>query len=110
MRHIKRRWAVQDRYGNEIYLSEERWKHIIAPTNHPEMAEFEEHLKRTIKFGKRRQEPLNPRKFRYYMAFDDLCEDNTHIVAIVLFRFTVDDAGQTQPNNYVVTAFQKEIG
>ena len=35
-----RRWTVRDRYGNEIYLTQERWDHIIEPTNHPEMAEL----------------------------------------------------------------------
>ena len=24
-----RRWAVRDRYGNEIYITNERWEHII---------------------------------------------------------------------------------
>jgi len=23
------KWTVQDRYGNTIYLTEERWKHIL---------------------------------------------------------------------------------
>ncbi len=32
-----RRWTVYDRYGNAIYLTYERWEHITAPTNHPEM-------------------------------------------------------------------------
>lgn len=36
------------------------------------MAEYEEHLKTTIKYGQRRQEPLNPRKYRYFYPFDDL--------------------------------------
>ncbi len=30
-------WTVRDRYGNSIYLTNERWKHIIDPVNHPEM-------------------------------------------------------------------------
>jgi len=34
-----RRWTVRDRYGNEIYLTQERWDHIIESTNHPEMVE-----------------------------------------------------------------------
>jgi hypothetical protein len=31
------RWTVQDKYGNSIYLTQERWEHIIEPINHPEM-------------------------------------------------------------------------
>jgi hypothetical protein len=34
-----RRWIVTDREGNPIYLTEERWQHIIALDNHPEMSE-----------------------------------------------------------------------
>lgn len=31
-------WVQQDRFGNEIYLTEERWQHIVDPDNHPEVA------------------------------------------------------------------------
>lgn len=37
-------------------------------------------------------------------------ESNTHIIAIVLFRFSEGAEGDLVPNNYVVTAYQKEIG
>ena len=42
------RWTVQDRYGNSVYLTQERWEHIIETINHSEMAEYEEELKETI--------------------------------------------------------------
>jgi hypothetical protein len=103
------RWTVRDRYGNEIYLTEERWAHIIADTNHPEMDLYEDYLRTTIRKGRRRQEPLNPRKYRYYYAFDDLPDDVNHIIAIVLFGFDIDEHGQTIPNNFVATAFFKHI-
>lgn len=105
-----RRWVVRDRYGNDIYLTHERWEHIIEPINHPEMSAYEEHLKETIRSGRRKQDLLNPRKYRYVQAFDDLTEDNTHIIAIVLFGFSEGPGGEPVPNNYVVTAYQKEIG
>lgn len=104
------RWRVRDRYGNEIYLTQERWEHIVDPMNHPEMAGYEEHLKRTIRFGRRQQDSLNPQKYRYVLEFDDLVEDNTHIVAIVLFRFRASETQVPVPNNYIVTAYQKAIG
>ena len=107
---MDKRWTVRDRHSQDIYLSEQAWTHIIAPENHPEMADCEEHLRETLRKGRRRQDPLNPRKYRYSYTFDDLCEDNTHIVAIVLFRFTKDASNQIVANNYVVTVFQKEIG
>ncbi len=104
-----KRWTVQGRYGNPIYLTQERWEHVIDKTNHPEMEDYEEYLKTTIKEGRRRQEPLNPRKYRYYHPFDDLPDDVNHIVAIVLFGFDVDERGQTISDNFVATAFFKHI-
>ena len=41
------RWKIHDRYGNEIYLTHERWQHITASINHPDMANCEEQLKAT---------------------------------------------------------------
>lgn len=104
-----RRWLVYDRLGNPIYLTNERWEHIIDPNNHPEMADWEDALKETIATGTRKQDSLNPRKYRYSKAFARLAEDNTHIVAIVLFSFIEDEGGQLVENNYAVTAYQKEV-
>lgn len=39
-----KRWTVHNHYGNDIYLTNERWKHIVEPINHPEMSAYEEHL------------------------------------------------------------------
>ncbi len=104
------RWTVQDRFGNSIHLTEERWEHIISPENHPELAGHEADLKDTIRTGARKQDALNPRKYRYSKAFDNLPADNTHIIAIVLFGFTETETGQPEPNNYITTAYMKEIG
>jgi hypothetical protein len=43
-------------------------------------------------------------------VFDDLAEGNTHITAIVLFRFSEGPGGEPVANNYIVTAYQQEIG
>jgi hypothetical protein len=45
------RWTVNDRFGNNIYLTQERWEHIIESINHPEMEDYEEELKETIQKG-----------------------------------------------------------
>lgn len=103
-------WNVHDRYGNGIYLSQERWEHIIEPMNHPEMAACPDALRETIRRGRRRQDPLNPQKYLYVQPFDNLAEDNTHVVVVVLCRFRENAQGRPEPNNYVVTAYQKEIG
>lgn len=104
-----KRWTVRDRDGNPIYLTEERWQHTTDALNHPEMADYEEHLKETVQKGRRRQEPLNPRKYRYAQPFDDLPEEFNHIVVIVMFGFDIDSSGEMAPNNFVATAFMKHI-
>lgn len=91
-----------------MYLTDERWEHIVD--GHPEMLGCEDALRDTIRSGQRRQEQLAPQKFRYARAFDGLPMDNSHIVAVVLFRFDENEEGRPVPNNYVVTAFQKQIG
>lgn len=104
------RWTAYDKQGHLIYLTQERWEHIIDPINHPEMNDFEQHLQLTIRTGKRQQDSLNPKKYRYSQVFNDLAPDNTHVVAIVLFGHVLGLDNRPRPNNYVVTAYQKEIG
>lgn len=104
------RWIIRDRYDNNVYLTQERWEHIIESINHPEMEKYEEELKATVKTGIRKQDTLNPQKFRYSKEFENLPADNTHIVAIVLFGVREDEAGEIISNNFIVTAYQKEIG
>jgi len=107
--NFDKRWSVYDRYSNYIYITDERWEHIIDPENHPEMEDCEDKLEETIRYGRRTQDPFNPQKYRYTKAFDNLAFGNTHIVVIVLCRFQKGKSGQPIPNNYVVTAYQKVI-
>lgn len=103
-------WAIRDRYGYKIYLTEERWEHIIDPENHPEMEAYEDELIETLRTGNRIQEPLNPQKYHYSKPFANLIAGNTHIVAIVLCRFKQGKDGQPVANNYIVTPYQKMVG
>lgn len=105
---LGRRWSVKDRYNNEIYLTEERWNHIIENINHPELEDYEEYVQDVVQSGRRKQDALHPQKYRYSKEYRDLVEDNTHIVVIVLFRFSEDEQGKPIPNNYIVTAYMKE--
>jgi hypothetical protein len=91
-------------------LTQERWEHIKDPLNHPEMEDYEEGLKETVQIGIRKQDSLNPQKYRYSKEFDNLPANNTHLVAIVLFRIRETDIGEIESNNFIVTAYQKEIG
>ncbi len=103
-----KRWTVQDKDGRSIYLTEERWRHIVEPERHPEMADYEEELKLTLRSGQRTQDSLVPNKFYYLKAFRNLPEGNSHIIAVVLFTFFTEE-GRTVPNNFVVTAYQTLI-
>ncbi len=104
-----KRWTVSDRYGNDIYLTQERWQHITDPENHPEMMDYEDSLQEVIRSSRRKQDSLNSQKYRYSQEFLDLPEYNTHIVAIVLFRFNLGTNGQLIYNNYIVTAYLKSV-
>ena len=103
-----RRWTVTDARGNPIYLTDERWEHIR--TRHPVLAAREEAVRETIRKGRRHQDALNPGKYFYHYAVEDLPGRATHIVAVVLFCFEETDGGAPAVNNYVTTAYPKEIG
>jgi len=103
------RWTIKDKYGNSVYLTQERWEHIIESINHPEIKNYEAELQATIKTGAHKQDTLNPQKYRYSKEFSALPADNTHIVAVALFKFRESDVGEIESNNFIVTAYQKEI-
>lgn len=100
------RWQTRDSKGNIIYITEERWNHIVDPDNHPEMEDFEEALIETLKQGKRQQDSLNPQKYFYRRKLDCVSDRNTQIEAVVLFRMRADK-DRIVSNNYVVTAYLK---
>jgi len=56
------KWTIQDKYGNTIYLTEERWKHILE--SRLDMEPFLEQFLETIRTGRRRQEALIPNEYR----------------------------------------------
>jgi hypothetical protein len=96
---------VQDRYGNTIYLTEERWNHILE--SRPEMEPFHQQFLETIRTGRRRQEALIPNEYRYYRQFDELLPENSHLIAKVVFKTQLDETGDYIPNNFVVTGWAK---
>ncbi len=84
---------IQDRYGNHIELTEERWSHIA--TYHPELENCREKIVETIQKGRRRQDALELEKYKYIRKFNDLPLSYTHLVAVVkMIR-----------NNFVLTAY-----
>ncbi len=100
------RVIVHDRWDNPIYLTDERWEHILE--FHEEMVDFRDELFTTLKQGRRRQEPLDPSVYTYFHPFDYLSGDNTHIIAIVKVA-SQSTSGKEVPNNFVLTAYQKTL-
>lgn len=94
------RWDMYDRYGNQIYLTEERWRHALE--KRPWLDTYFDDVLETIRRGRRQQEPLQPYKYKYYWPCAALQPEFTHLVAIVVFQETADAIGQIVANNYVV--------
>lgn len=101
------KWEVQDRYGNIIHFTEERWQHILK--SRPELELHFDRFFETLRTGNRKQDPLIPNKYHYSKRFNELLPENNHLVLIVVFRTRLDDHGQYVPNNFVVTGWAKYI-
>lgn len=98
-------WTQRDRFGNEIYLTHERWDHIIDPDNHPEVESYFHLLRETIRLGRRRQDAYDPNGYQYYRGFHNLPDENTHLIVCVRFRWAVDPAGAIREEKFVTTAY-----
>jgi hypothetical protein len=94
-----------DRWGNEIYITEERWAHIYE--RHPEIIGYEGHVVRTLRSGRRKQQPLEPDIFKYSKSYHDLPGNHIQIIVVVKFGQKIDEQGQVEPDNFVITAYMK---
>jgi len=92
--------SVKDRFGHEIYLTDERCNHICE--EHPEMYGFDGQVLETVQSGQRFQDSIRPDVFLYYQDYSDLPSGNTTIVVVVRFGFAPDDS----ENNFIMTAYQ----
>jgi hypothetical protein len=97
------RESVSDRWGNEIYLTDERWAHIVE--THEEMMNYQGHVLMTVRTGQRQQDPFDPTKYKYSRRFRDLAEGFTHLVVVVKFAWRKEARGEV-PNNFILTAYQ----
>jgi len=102
-----KKWTVQDRYDNTIYLTEERWHHILE--SRPELEPFFDKFLETIRVGQRKQDVLIPNEYRYFKQFDELLLENNHIIVVVIFKTQPNEVGNYVPNNFVVTGWAKYI-
>jgi len=101
------RWIVYDRGNREIYLTEERWEHIVS--KHNELADHFNELLDTIRYGRRRQERRDPQRYRYREVCYTLPDDNNHITAVVVFSFHTLTDGTMVENNFVATAWGEDL-
>lgn len=98
-----KKWTVRDRQGNQIYLTKERWQHILE--RHDELVGLHQELLNTLRWGQRRQETLDPNRYRYHRACDALPLEFNHLVVAVVFSYREQPDGITLPNNFVTSAW-----
>lgn len=101
------RWTVRDRWDNEIYLTEERWQHILE--RHEELIGLLDDVLETLRGGRRRQEALDPNQYRYYRPCTALPPEFNHIVVAVAFRHQEQFDGTWTTNNFVISAWGVDI-
>lgn len=97
------KWFARDKRGREIYLSAERWQHIVD--RHPYMQGHRDDVLTTVKRGKRKQQPRDPQAYIYYHPCQTLPPPFTGIQVVVVFRLNWQENGEVHPNNFVVTAW-----
>ena len=100
-------WTVQDRWNNEIYLTEERWQHILE--RHEELVGLLDEILETLRHGRRRQEALDPNRYRYRHPCAVLPPEFSHIVVAVVFRHREQPDGTRIANNFVTSAWGVDI-
>jgi hypothetical protein len=86
-------WRVTDRWHNTIELTDERWKHIRF--YHPDLANHRDEVLKTIRYGRRRQDSLEPMKYKYHRRTKKLFPKYNGIVVVV----------KLERNNFVITAY-----
>jgi len=96
---------IRDKSGNKIHITDERWEHIYE--RHPEIDGYEEYVLRTLRLGRRRQQPLELDVYKYFASYSDLPENNTEIIVVVKFGVKATECGQEKTNNFVITAYMK---
>ena len=95
------RWTVKDRQNREVYMTRERWEHII--TKHSELRGRREEVLRTVREGKRRQTKRDPQTYCYQMKSQNLPKPYNKILVFVAFRYQHGE--EPSENNFVTTAW-----
>jgi len=101
------KWTVQDRFGNTVYFTEERWRHILE--SRPELEPLFHQFLDTLRTGRRQQDSLVPNEYRYFKRFDEMLPENNHLVVVVVFKTRLNEQGNYVPNNFVLTGWAQYI-
>lgn len=91
------REEIRDKRGNIIYLTDERWEHILE--NHSDLDSHRDKVISTIRSGKRTQDPLLPDKFYYNKKFLQFLDEYDEIEVVVISRWQ-----KNKSNQFIVTA------
>lgn len=91
---------IQDRYGNIIYLTDERWEHIIK--YHPILNGHRVEVLSAVRSGNREQDPFSWEKFYYTKTIRHWKGRFKKIRVVVLFHKKND-----KPNNFIVAAYPR---
>lgn len=98
------RWTVRDRQGREIYLTQERWEHILS--KHSELWGRLEDVLTTIRVGRRKQSKSDPQTYCYYRKIATLTPPYDTIMVFVAFRYRdLPESNKQIINNFVTTAW-----
>ena len=89
---------IQDKYGHAIYLTDERWAHIVE--RHPVLKSHKEKVLSIVRSASRSRHEFEWNVFLYRKAFAEVSPLHTHIEVAVIF-----DTKLGQPNNFIVTAY-----
>lgn len=98
-----RKWFVRDRKGREIYLTEEQWEHIVS--KHRELRNHLQDVLKTVRRGRRRQQPQDPQTYVYRLRCGTLRPPFNGILVVVAFRFDHEEDGGMISNNFIITAW-----
>ena len=86
---------------------EERWQHMLE--RHEELTDLLDEILETLRRGQRRQEALDPNRYRYHRPCAALPPEFSHIVVAVVFRYKEHLDGTQLPNNFVTSAWGVDI-
>ncbi len=81
----------------------ERWEHILDRRTW--LKNLRAEILETVRRGRRRQDPLDSAKYKYYRPLPDLLPEYNHLVVVVRFSERMNEGQQIVANNYVLTAW-----